>query len=256
MAANRLTGVRREVKYLLDSEKAKNAYEQLSKRVAPKIVDGASRNYRVSIYLDTEDKSFSRAELKNSEKSTKMRVKEYYQLENASPLLSDLSWLEVKIRAGQMVEKSRFAVANGAIADCLSRGPAPMVDSKDQAACEAFEMTRAGNPLIPIVVVHYRRATLQDKDAKLRITFDDQITFHVPPRDLISDRLPCTRGSLPPPLLVEPRFVVEVKSLGAVPIWVEDVLGGHNQVAYSKFHTGVKELERYGLLSDVSQGGQ
>ncbi len=253
---SRLTAVRREVKYLLDPGEAKKALERLSKRVPPKIVNGSQSNYRVSIYLDGPEQNLARAELDSSTRSVKLRIKDYYTLENQTPVFSEVCWLEVKMRLGQIVEKSRLAVNRRSVVQSLSHGPKSMENPTDQAAAEAFEAIRAGKPLSPLFVVHYQRATLQDTESRMRITFDDMLTFHLPPDDLFAGALQCSRGTLPPPLIVEPKWVIEIKSLGSPPSWIDEILSPDLRVDYSKFGAGVRELARYGLINPPPSGDE
>lgn len=245
----RLTGVRREVKYFVPPSLGKEVLNRLQERVPAKIVDGNASSYRVSIYLDDENRTFSSAELKNHQMSTKMRVREYYLMDGALPLFGEKSFIEVKTRAGQIVEKSRFAVEREDIAKTLSEGPPPAREPSVRSARETFEATRNGKVLEPIFVVHYRRYTLQDKESRIRITCDDMLSYHMPPKGLTEQSTPiCSRKDLPPPFLVEPNWVVEIKSLGPAPSWVEEILKPEWEIAYSKFGTGVRELDHQRLL--------
>ena len=245
----RLTGVRREVKYLVPPNLGKRVRERLQERVPAKIVDGNASSFRVSIYLDNRDRTFAMAELKNHQMSTKMRVREYYLMDGALPLFGEKSFIEVKTRAGQIVEKSRFAVERGDIAKTLIDGPPPTDEPAVRTARETFEATRNGKTLEPIFVVHYRRYTLQDKESRIRITCDDMLSYHMPPKGLTTQSVPiCSRRDLPPPFLVEPNWVVEIKSLGPAPSWIDGILKPDWEIAYSKFGTGVRELDRQKLL--------
>jgi hypothetical protein len=245
----RLTGIRREVKYLIPPAGGKKALEALQKRVPAKIVDGSASSYRVSIYLDDAERTFSGSELKNHHMSTKMRVREYYLMDGSLPLFGEKSFIEVKTRAGQIVEKSRFAVKRSQIARALTDGPPPATEPSIRSAHEAFEATRNGRVLEPLFVVHYRRFTLQDKESRMRITCDDMLSYHMPPEGLTTHPSPiCSRRDLPPPFLVEPNWVVEIKSLGRAPSWVDEILDPEYEIGYSKFGTGVRELDRRGWL--------
>ncbi len=241
-----MTGIRREVKYLLDPTVGAEALRELQKYAPPKLVNGEPSSYRVSVYLDTPDRTFAKTDLKDEQLSTKMRIRDYYLLSDADPVFGPACFLEVKIRFGQMVEKSRFKTSREAIPSTLIHGPAPTTDSSLRSLHEAFEATRNGQPLEPLFVVHYRRYTLQDSD-RVRITFDDMVTYHKANTEML-DTTRCTRSDLPPPLLVEPKWIAEVKSLGMAPAWVDEVLDVNRQTGYSKFGTGVQELERRGLL--------
>ena len=241
----RLTGVRREVKYKVDPQSGRRALDKLLQKVPPKIVDGHSSSYRVSIYLDDRDRSLSSGEINNDKVVTKMRVREYYLLDGSLPLFGEKCFMEVKTRAGQMVEKNRFSVERPHIEEVLQNGPAAPLDTEERAAHEAFEAMREGKALEPIFVVHYRRFTLQDKENRIRLTVDDMLSYHMPPPGLLSSEPPiCSRKDLPPPFLVEPNWIIEVKSVGPAPLWLDDILNPNTQIQYSKFGTGVRELEK------------
>jgi hypothetical protein len=240
----RLTGVRREVKYLVSPTIGEKARLLLAKKVPAKTVDGSASSFRVSIYLDNEDRTFSLAEIEEQKAVTKMRVREYYLLRDSLPVFGERCFIEVKTRSGQMVEKSRFAVERRDIEKTLRDGPSPSSHQEERAAHEAFEEMRKGKPLQPIFVVHYRRYTLQDKENRIRLTIDDMVSWHMPPLGLIEKKQPvCARRDLPPPFLVEPNWIIEVKSTGPTPVWLEDILDSAKQIPYSKFGVGVRELE-------------
>jgi hypothetical protein len=248
---HRITGVRREVKYLLGPKEGALIKERVSKNIPAKSVKGTTSSFRVSVYLDTPQYKFAKAELASGRSSIKLRAKDYYVIDGDVPIFEELCWLEVKARMGTMVEKNRFAVKRTDVARILKTGPDPSADPAERASQEAFESMRAGQPLCPLVVAHYHRHTFQDPEANLRITFDDLVTFHVPPPNLYADGKVCSRSSLAPPLLAEPKWIVEVKSLGAAPAWVDDIFDIDLQSDYSKFGTGVRRLSGLGLI-DIS----
>ncbi len=241
----RLTGIRREVKYLVDSKLGEKVLNNLLEKVPAKHTNGSPSSFRVSIYLDDDERTLSAAELENHKVVTKMRIREYYILDGALPLFGEKCFLETKTRSGQMVEKSRFEVDRTKILKVLNEGPRALKDSEDRSAREAFEEIRNGKPLHPIFVVHYRRYTLQDKENRIRLTFDDMLSYHMPPANILSSEYPvCSRKDLPPPFLIEPNWIIEVKSIGAVPLWIDEILSPDKQIQYSKFGAGVRELER------------
>jgi hypothetical protein len=157
-------------------------------------------------------------------------------------------FVEVKTRWDQMVEKTRFPVERRSIESLLENGPEPVDDPSIRAAHQAFEASRKGVALRPLFVAHYRRYTLQDRASRLRITLDDLVSYHMPPARHSSDVTCLARAYLPPPMCTESMWIMEVKSLGASPLWIDEMLGKEQPVAYSKFGIGVKELERRGVL--------
>ena len=97
LSSGRLTGIRREVKYLIDAGAGAEVLSKLKERIPPKLVNGAPSSYRISIYLDTADRNFSKTELDAEQLRTKMRVRDYYLLsEDRSPLFGPSCFVEVK----------------------------------------------------------------------------------------------------------------------------------------------------------------
>ncbi len=244
-----LTGVRQEIKYLLRPAKGREVMKTIGSRIPSKIVDGSPFSYRISVYLDVPDFEMARAGLKNGSQTTKLRIKEYYLAENGVPVFGGGCWFEVKARTGTMVEKSRFPVKREQIVALLDHGPADHEDPARQAAIDAFESVRDERPLKPLVVVHYCRWTFQDKESNIRVTFDNGATYHLPPEDLYTPGHPlAARIYLPPPLVVENRWIMEVKSLGPAPLWIEEATGKVSPVEYSKFGTGIRAVADLGII--------
>lgn len=247
--ANRLTGVRQEIKYLMAPDAGARVLAVVEASVPAKIVDGRPFSHRVSAYLDADDRELARQGLARGSQALKLRVKEYYQIVDGAPRAGDRCWLEVKARLGAMVEKSRFVVDRGRVLELLRDGVPRSDDPETQAAVDSFEAVRRGRPLAPVIVAHYTRWTYQDPESRIRITLDKGTTFHLPPRGLYTPALPTgARVNLPPPLESEDRWIMEVKSVGATPPWLDGALGGIEPADYSKFVAGLRAAERRGLL--------
>jgi len=245
----RLTGVRQEIKYLFSPEDGARVIAKVRASLPAKIVDGRPFSQRVSAYLDAPDHELAQNGLLLGSQALKLRVKEYYHVVDGAPQAGQRCFLEVKVRLGAMVEKSRFQVAREAVLGALRDGPGESGEPEAQAAIDAFEAVRKGRPLEPVVVAHYTRWTYQDVESQLRVTLDKGTTFHVPPRGLYTPAVPMgARVALPPPLEMEGRWIMEVKSLGPPPPWLEDVLDGVEPDDYSKFVAGLRAAERRGLL--------
>ena len=245
----RLTGVRQEVKYLFSPEAGARTLEKVAAALPAKIVDGQPFSHRVSVYLDAPDHELARQGLALGSQALKLRVKEYYQIVDGAPQGGPECWIEVKVRLGAMVEKSRFKVVRAGVLDALRDGAKTADDPEIQAAIDSFEAVRRGRPLTPVIVAHYTRWTHQDAESQLRVTLDKGTSFHLPPRGLYTPAVPIgARVALPPPLEAESRWILEVKSLGPAPPWLEEALNGTEPADYSKFVAGLKAAERRGLL--------
>jgi hypothetical protein len=247
--ANRLTGVRQEIKYLMPPEAGARVVAAVEASVPAKIVDGRAFSHRVSAYLDAEDHELARQGLARGSQALKLRVKEYYHVVDGALRVGERCWLEVKARLGAMVEKSRFVVDRARVLDNLRDGTPRADDPETQAAIDSFEAVRRGRPLAPLIIAHYTRWTYQDPESRMRITLDKGTTFHLPPRGLYTPAVPTgARVNLPPPLETEDRWIMEVKSISATPPWLEGALGGIEPADYSKFVAGLRAAERRGLL--------
>jgi hypothetical protein len=247
--ANRLTGVRQEIKFLMDPDVGARVLAAVEASMPAKIVDGRAFSHRVSAYLDAPDHELTRQGLARGSQALKLRVKEYYHMIDGALRVGDRCWLEVKARLGAMVEKSRFVVAREDVLGALQDGPPRAADPEVRAAIESFEAVRRGRPLRPVIVSHYTRWTYQDPESKMRITLDKGTSFHMPPRGLYTPAVPTgARVNLPPPLEMENRWIMEVKSIGAAVPWLEDALAGIEPADYSKFVAGLRAAERRGLL--------
>jgi hypothetical protein len=247
--ANRLTDVRQEIKYLMSPEAGARVMRAVEEAVPAKIVDGRGFSHRVSAYLDAEDHELACGGLARGSQALKLRVKEYYHVVDGALQVGDRCWLEVKARLGAMVEKSRFVVGRDRVLEALRNGAPRADDPEAQAAIDSFEAVRRGRPLSPVIVAHYTRWTYQDPESKMRVTLDRGTTFHLPPRGLYTPELPTgARVNLPPPLESEDRWIMEVKSIGATPQWLEGALAGTEPADYSKFVAGLRAAERRGLL--------
>ena len=245
----RLTAVRREVKYQLKPEDAQKALSAVGTHVPLKVYDGALSSFRISVYLDSADRALASAELKaKGHSSIKLRAKDYYLIQETKPVFEEKCFLEVKARLGSIVEKSRFRIKRQEMARVLINGPTAVARPADRAAVEAFEEVRGGRALKPLFVVHYHRTTFEDQSRMMRITFDDHVTYHLPPPGLYVSAFSCSRADLPPPLLVETDWIVEMKTVGSLPDWVSQIFKQEQKTEYSKFGVGVRELVRRGLL--------
>ena len=247
--ANRLTGVRQEIKYLMSPEIGARVMAVVEASMPAKIVDGRAFSHRVSAYLDAPDHELVRQGLARGSQALKLRVKEYYHVDQGALRVGDSCWFEVKARLGTMVEKSRFVVDRGSVLEALREGPDRPADPETRAAIDSFEAVRRGRPLTPIIVAHYTRWTYQDSESRMRITLDKGTSFHMPPRGLYTPETPTgARANLPPPLEMEGRWIMEVKSVGPAAPWLEDALAGVEPADYSKFVAGLRAAERRGLL--------
>lgn len=260
-----ITGDRAETKYLL-GRGAVRAFVQLAAQklhVHRFVGEGANllpdaHHYVTSIYFDTPSHAHYRAAVADAEHNVKIRAREYYDL---MPSLAELAtdpgqivryqpwvWFEVKRRVEGRSQKLRFRLdkqdvpaffrgAPEAQQPASALGPHQAQESADTRADIVAYLRTLEEPLVPSCIVNYRRLALQDATATLRVTVDVDVGFYAAPSDLWTRSTALVRGTFGTPAGVEPSALVEVKSAGPAPAWVERELTrlGVRAVSYSKF---------------------
>lgn len=259
-----ITADRAETKYLL-GRGALRAFVQLaaSKLHVHRFVgEGANllpdaHHYVTSIYFDTPSHAHYRAAVADAEHNVKIRAREYYDL---MPSLAELAtesseivryqpwvWFEVKRRVEGRSQKLRFRLDKHAVPAFFRADPEVPPPTSERAQHDAESAAARAEiagyvrtldePLVPSCIVNYRRLALQDESANLRVTIDVDVGFYAAPSDLWTRSTALVRGTFGAPIGVEPSALVEVKSAGPAPAWVERELArlGVRAVSYSKF---------------------
>lgn len=262
----RMTADRRELKYLLDASAARKVARALARRLPPHrfLPAGATAlpralHYVTTIYFDTPGREVYRA-ARAHDSNLKLRAKEYYDLH---PDLAELAtdpaelarfspvlWLEVKRRDGARSRKRRFGIPKSDVPEFFARGAvtAEMLalllethgEHVGEALTELHTLSRSfSSPLRADTLVSYRRRAWQDPRGTLRVTLDSELAFFRPPPDLWSRKSALLRETLGEPVMRSAKHVLEVKTRGAIPTWLENVLvaEGLRAEAHSKFLT-------------------
>lgn len=260
-----ITADRAETKYLLGRGAVRAFVQQAASmlHVHRFVGEGANllpdaHHYVTSIYFDTPSHAHYRAAVADAEHNVKIRAREYYDL---MPSLAELAtdpsqivryqpwvWFEVKRRVEGRSQKLRFRLDKRDVPAFFRGEPETQRPAGELGQIEAQESadTRADivaylrtlkEPLVPSCIVNYRRLALQDATANLRVTVDVDVGFYTAPSDLWTRSTALVRGTFGAPAGVEPSALVEVKSAGPAPAWVERELTrlGVRAVSYSKF---------------------
>ncbi len=254
-----ITAERVETKYLV----AASALPALTRRIAAQLEphrftgEAANRlpdaqHFVTTIYFDTPSLSYFFAAKNNQQTNVKIRAKEYYDLH---PALAELAtdpeqilryqpwlWFELKKREGQSTSKRRFRFPKAAAATLFDDNGAP--DTLPEASTERADaeflighVRAQSERVVPSALVNYRRLSFQNPDSTLRVTIDLGLAFFRVPIDLFRRARPLSKSELGKPAGVEPRAVVEVKRLAAMPSWLEQALSDSagSAVSFSKF---------------------
>ena len=199
-----------------------------------------------TLYFDHPDGSLARKALEDPLLCTKVRAREYH---DGSPWI----WFEVKNREGRWTRKSRLklsrAQAGRWITGTFSASEESIVapESEGDGDNDARRYLQAvlRRDLLPIgAVVAFRRSFTLKKDI-VRITLDQEITYHRPA--VSSSGQPGMIGAL---LRRESSPVLEVKHVGTVPSCCLELVEPLRRSTYSKFRTLVQSLAESGMGAD------
>jgi hypothetical protein len=259
-----LTADRVETKYMLEQPVLRRLLRELSANVPVHRFQGEGANqlpdpqhFVTSVYFDTATHRHYQAALDDHESNVKLRAREYYDL---LPSLAELAtderqivrdqpwvWLELKQRDHGRSRKLRCRLPKREVA-AFFRGEraaeqALTGDVTERAALLDYVRT-LGEPLLPSCVVNYRRVALQDDAGRLRITLDLDVGYYPPPGDLWTRTEALVRGTLGPSARTERAALVEIKRIGAAPLWLERALSGvgAHALPFSKFVCAVRAV--------------
>jgi hypothetical protein len=238
----------RERRYLVDPERVPGILDALGGRLPlVSYVPGSSRSFVVTTYLDSSERAYlSMVEKSAGHLSLKVRVREYMPLREANgqpeSLLSGATcFLERKERVGELRVKQRIELPKADIAAVL-RGETPLAG--DRTVVSALRAELDAHDLEPVLVSRYMRRVF-GSDRGLRVTVDEGIGFHVPPRRLYEEVAALTPDVLGTPVGHGPDHILELKEPSAhdTPAWLLSLLEQLEPAdQFSKFRDGMRCL--------------
>ena len=205
MQAYTSTFERSEKKYLLSG----GQYTQLMKALEEYTLPGTYGNTDVyTIYYDTPDFLLVRRSIEKPVFKEKLRLRTY-----GPPGDHDIAYIEMKRKYNKTVYKRRIAMPYREALEFLRT---PGTDS--QIAREIGYMLNFYPQIQPAMSMTYSRTSLiGQEDPTLRITFDSNVRWRTDPIDLA---VPAA-GS---PLLEKGWQIMELKFIGALPLWLVRLL--------------------------------
>lgn len=233
-----------------------------------------ARLYSTTVYFDTHSRHlYQEASVANE--SVKLRAREYYAVDPSMVQLARrpeelvrfdrVLWFELKHKQGGRVQKRRFGIPKPDVPAFLSNGriTEEMVDVQlqqrttddghshglnevagqhgDKARSLLSEVSHLcqlyGEPFDVDCIVNYRRVAWQDERGLLRITLDRDVRFFPPPSDVWTRSFALTAETLGRPAAKLGHAIIEVKSRGTLPAWLESTLEATSAEAsdFSKF---------------------
>lgn len=196
---------RAEKKYLITGAQRRDLLEAAGERLTR---DRFGHSSILNLYFDTPDYRLVRASLDKPVYKEKLRLRSYGVPESESQV-----FLEVKKKYQDVVYKRREALPLAEAERYLESGRSR---SQSQILHEIDWMFRIYPDLEPRAFLSYERDAYCG-DGGLRMTFDDRLLFRREDLDL-------RRGIYGQALLTEDLFVLEIKALGAMPLWLADAL--------------------------------
>jgi hypothetical protein len=261
----RMTAEREELKFLIEPRAVVRFCQVVGTHLPHHRFTGAGanplpapRHFVTTIYFDTPSRHQYRAAIGDSEHNLKMRAKEYYDIHpSLAELATDPSqivkyqsvlWLELKFREGTHTGKQRIGIpkkdvpgffSHGAITREMVELQRPLYGEQgDHVLREiAAYCGRYPEPFGADCLVNYRRMPWQDVEGQLRVTLDTGLEFYAPRSDLWEREHALVREALGSPVARQPKAVLELKTLGALPAWLEDLLAlvQAERARFSKF---------------------
>lgn len=198
---------RREMKFLLDEEQYSFLRGAIEKHMTE---DDFGRHTILNIYLDNHNNDLIRSSLGKPVYREKLRLRAYGNVEDNSE-----AFLEIKKKFRGITYKRRFELTYKELHDYITDGTPP--DKRGQVFEEIDYMIKRMSLEPKIVICYDREAYYGNDDKEFRLTFDGNVRFRRDELDLRSG----DRGEY---LITQPFTVMEVKSAGAIPIWLARTL--------------------------------
>lgn len=217
---------RSEKKYLLSGEQYAALYEVLKEHTVPDIyADSIISN----LYYDTPDFLLIRRSAEKPKYKEKLRLRCYTVPKSDSP-----AFIEIKKKFNGVVYKRRICTEYGSALDYLAGG-APPDDGQIMREMDYFLSLYPA--LSPRIAGFYHRLSFRGTDGQLRITVDNDILCRTEALDLAA-------GIYGTPIIPPESRLVEIKTVGAFPLWLCHALDKNRiyPTSFSKYGTAYRNL--------------
>lgn len=224
-----------EIKYLLDSRQRAIVEQAFRGRMLP---DPHGESSICNIYYDTPDYRLIRDSLEKPVYKEKLRLRSYGRV-----MPEEKVFLELKKKYRGVVYKRRIELAEDqAVAYMAGRCELPY-DCQIGREIDYFRLFYRG--LEPAVYLCYDRSPwFSAEDPNLRATFDKNIRFR-------QEDMALTEAPGGDPLLLPHQSLFGIKTAGAIPLWLVEVLdrAGVQKASFSKYGEAYKifSKERTGV---------
>lgn len=234
---------RYEKKYLLNQEQYDELIKRISEYMNPDEHCKNGKNYDIyNVYYDTDDNQVIRHSISKPYYKEKLRLRSY-KVPTSS---NDKVFLELKKKINGIVNKRRVVLTLDEVYKFLELGIRPeKEDYMNNQVLNEIEYYLLNNKVSPKVYISYsRKAFFSKEDKDFRLTFDSKIITR-------RDYLFLESGSFGDELLQPNQYLMEVKILGAIPLWLVDILSDLS-IYSAKFSKYGNEYMRYCLNKNNS----
>ena len=230
-----------EKKYLLSEAQ----YNRLFQRIGPHLKpDEYGRSTVLSLYLDTPDRRIIRNSVEAVDYKEKLRLRSYGVAAADSTV-----FLELKKKFGGVVYKRRAAMTLTEAERYQRLGIRPY-DSQIMREID-WAMKLYERPKPAMMIACEREAWFDEEHPDLRLTFDWNIRYR-------ENGLQLSRSSAGIALLPEETVLLEIKTAGAMPLWLADALDAEGILpgSFSKYgaaYTRTLEEKKHSVFE--TEGG-
>ena len=231
-----------EKKYLLSEARQEALFQRIGAHLRP---DEYGRSTVLSLYLDTPDHRIIRNSIEAADYKEKLRLRSYGK---AKP--DSVVFLELKKKFGGVVYKRRAAMTLKDAESYLRTGVKPF-ESQIMAEID-WAMRLYGRPKAAMLIACEREAWFDEEHPDLRLTFDRNIRCR-------ETELRLDRGSAGIRLLPEDTVLLEIKTAGAMPLWLADALDAEGILpgSFSKYGEAyLRTLETKKHPVSILEGGE
>ena len=230
-----------EKKYLLSEAQYERLFQRIGRHLKP---DKFGRSTVMSLYLDTPDHRIIRNSIEAVDYKEKLRLRSY-----GTAAADSTVFLELKKKFGGVVYKRRAAMTLVEAERYLRLGIRPF-DSQIMREID-WAMKLYGRPKPAMMIACEREAWFDEEHPDLRLTFDRNIRYR-------ESGLQLSRSAAGIALLPKETVLLEIKTAGAMPLWLADALDAEGILpgSFSKYGTAyTRTLEEKKQTVFEAEGG-
>ena len=229
-----------EKKYLLSEKQYQDLFSCIGSHLKP---DEYGQSTIMSLYLDTPDHRIIRNSIEAADYKEKLRLRSYGTAASDSTV-----FLELKKKNKGIVYKRRTAMTLLQANSYLYRRAKPFESQIMSEIDWAMKLYRWPKPTM--LIACEREAWFDDEHPDLRLTFDRDIRYR-------ETDLAFKRANAGISLLPKNTVLLEVKTAGAMPLWLADAFdkGDILPCSFSKYGTAYTQSQEEKQIISMLKGG-